>query len=108
MSEIHGNIWKVRCTVCEAVYENRDVPIAPLPACRHCQALLRPHIVWFGESLRRLELEQCAAALQPCDVLLAIGTSGIVYPAAGFAAAAKEARRSLRKSISTGPPTRRS
>ncbi len=91
ISEIHGNIWKVRCTACETVEENRDVPIAPLPTCRHCHALLRPHIVWFGESLSRVDLEQCAAALQACDVFLVIGTSGIVYPAAGFASAAKEA-----------------
>lgn len=91
LSEIHGNIWKVRCTACSVVEDNHDVPIPILPSCRHCQGLLRPHIVWFGESLLASDLSRCAAALQSCDVLLVIGTSGVVYPAAGFASAAKEA-----------------
>jgi len=91
LSEIHGNIWKVRCTACGVVEDNHDVPIPILPSCRHCQGLLRPHIVWFGESLLASDLSRCAAALQSCDVLLVIGTSGVVYPAAGFASAAKEA-----------------
>jgi NAD-dependent deacetylase len=47
--------------------------------------------VWFGESLAANDLARCAAALQSCDVLLVIGTSGVVYPAAGFASAAKAA-----------------
>jgi len=91
LSEIHGNIWKVRCTACGVVEENYDVPIRILPSCRHCQALLRPHIVWFGESLSPGDLARCGTALQSCDVLLVIGTSGVVYPAAGFASVAKEA-----------------
>jgi NAD-dependent deacetylase len=91
LSEIHGNIWKVRCTVCGTVEDNHDVPIAILPACRHCQGLLRPHIVWFGESLLAEDLAYCAEALQSCDLLLVIGTSGVVYPAAGFASVAKDA-----------------
>jgi NAD-dependent deacetylase len=91
LSEIHGNIWKVRCTACGVVEENRDVPIPILPSCRHCKGLLRPHIVWFGESLAADDLARCAASLQSCDVLLVVGTSGVVYPAAGFASVAKEA-----------------
>ncbi len=91
LSEIHGNIWKVRCTHCQAVSENRDVPISILPFCPHCGALLRPHIVWFGESLFAADLQQCSTVLKSCDLLLVIGTSGVVYPAAGFASVAKEA-----------------
>jgi NAD-dependent deacetylase len=91
LSEIHGNIWKTRCTVCGVVEDNHDVPIPILPSCRHCDGLVRPHIVWFGESLAANDLARCAAALQSCDVLLVIGTSGVVYPAAGFASAAKAA-----------------
>ena len=91
LSEIHGNIWKVRCTGCGMVEDNHDVPIPMLPTCAHCQRLLRPHIVWFGESLFTGDLSRCAAALQSCDVLLVIGTSGVVYPAAGFASVAKQA-----------------
>ena len=91
LSEIHGNIWMVRCTVCGSVEENREVPIAALPACKHCHELLRPHIVWFGEALSSNDLSRCAAALAACKVLLVIGTSGVVYPAAGFVSVAKEA-----------------
>ena len=89
LSEIHGNIWKVRCTGCGVVSENRQVPLPLLPTCQRCQALLRPHIVWFGESLREEDLRRCDEALRGCDLLLVIGTSGVVYPAAGFAAIAK-------------------
>ncbi len=91
LSEIHGNIWTVRCTACGMIANNRDVPIAILPSCARCGSLLRPHIVWFGESLFTDDLDCCSRALTRCDVLLVIGTSGIVYPAAGFTSVAKEA-----------------
>ncbi len=91
LSEIHGNIWMVRCTACAAVTENHRVPLPLLPHCGQCGGLLRPHIVWFGESLHEESLARCAHQLQACDVLLVIGTSGVVYPAAGFASIAKEA-----------------
>ena len=90
LSEIHGNIWKVRCTGCGVISENREVPLPILPTCRRCQALLRPHIVWFGESLREEDLRRCDQAIQGCDLFLVIGTSGVVYPAAGFASVAKD------------------
>ena len=91
LSEIHGNIWKVRCTGCSAIFENREVPLPILPICQLCHALLRPHLVWcvlflWGEDLRR-----CDQAIRSCDLFLVIGTSGVVYPAAGFASAAKHA-----------------
>ena len=91
LSEIHGNIWMVRCTACRRIVENREVPIAILPLCGSCGGLLRPHIVWFGESLAEGDLKKSAAALQNSDVCLIVGTSGLVYPAAGFGAIAKQA-----------------
>lgn len=91
LSEIHGNIWMVRCTGCRQVMENRDLPIRMLPMCPECHGLLRPHIVWFGESLAEEDLRRSYAALRSCDLCLIIGTSGVVYPAAGFASLAKEA-----------------
>ncbi|HSN03345.1 MAG TPA: NAD-dependent deacylase [Nitrospira sp.] len=91
LSEIHGNIWMVRCTSCGTVAENHQIPLPLLPSCDRCRGLLRPHIVWFGESLDQEDLARCAKALQDCDVLIVIGTSGVVYPAAGFASVAKEA-----------------
>jgi len=91
LSEIHGNIWMVRCTACGTVAENHQIPLPLLPSCDRCRGLLRPHIVWFGESLFSDDLTRCTKALQTCDVLIVIGTSGVVYPAAGFASVAKEA-----------------
>ena len=91
VTEIHGNIWRVRCTGCGGVADNRDVPIQILPTCIHCQAVLRPHIVWFGEALAEEDLRESYEALESCEVLLIIGTSGLVYPAASFAPVAKAA-----------------
>ena len=91
VTEIHGNIWRVRCTGCGGVADNRDVPIQLLPTCIHCQAVLRPHIVWFGEALAEEDLRESYEALESCEVLLIIGTSGLVYPAASFAPVAKAA-----------------
>ncbi len=90
LSEIHGNIWKVRCTKCQAVSQNAQVPLPFPPTCTDCGGLLRPHIVWFGEALASKDLEQSHAALNRCDLLLIIGTSGVVYPAASFAPVAKD------------------
>lgn len=89
--EMHGNIWKVRCTQCFKVTDNSDLPIVFPPECISCGGLLRPHIVWFGESLDPQVMGQCMQTLQSCDVLLVIGTSGVVQPAASFAMMAKQA-----------------
>ena len=51
---------------------------------------MRPHIVWFGESLAQEDLDKSFQALRHCELLLIIGTSGLVYPAASFAPIAKE------------------
>ncbi|MEE8185924.1 MAG: NAD-dependent deacylase [Thermodesulfobacteriota bacterium] len=89
--EIHGNIWKMRCTLCMYVSENYDVPIGILPYCDRCKGLLRPHIIWFGEALDPVGVDRSMQALRNCDILLVIGTSGVVQPAASFAFIAKEA-----------------
>jgi NAD-dependent deacetylase len=89
--ELHGNIWKVSCTSCGQIRLNRDVPIALLPLCPDCTGLLRPHIVWFGESLSPADLAQSQDALLSCDLLLIVGTSGLVHPAASFASVARAA-----------------
>jgi NAD-dependent deacetylase len=89
VTEIHGNIWRVRCTGCGRIADNHDVPIRILPKCNECRAVLRPHIVWFGEALAEADLRESYAALESGEVFLIIGTSGIVYPAASFAPVAK-------------------
>jgi NAD-dependent deacetylase len=91
LSEIHGNIWKVRCTACGLVEDNRQVPIPIPPSCTVCHQIVRPHIVWFGESLAADDITKSYEALESCEVLLIIGTSGLVYPAASFAPVAKSA-----------------
>lgn len=89
--EMHGNIWKVRCTRCHAVREDRRVPIPIPPACEGCGGLLRPHIVWFGEALDPDVLERAVGAFEYADVALIVGTSGVVQPAASLAGIAKRA-----------------
>jgi NAD-dependent deacetylase len=87
--ELHGNIWKVRCTHCHRISFNFETPLRILPTCAECGGLLRPHIVWFGEQLEEEVLEKTAAVLRQTDLMMIIGTSGIVHPAASFAGLAK-------------------
>jgi len=89
VTEIHGNIWRVRCTGCGDLSDNHEVPLQIPPMCHQCPAMLRPHIVWFGEALGEEDLRTSYEALESCEILLIIGTSGLVYPAASFAPVAK-------------------
>ena len=90
--ELHGNIWKTRCTKEETVAENLEVPLKQIPpACPACGALLRPHIVWFGESLDPDILRRAFGASSLCDVMLVVGTSAFVQPAASLPLRASEA-----------------
>jgi NAD-dependent deacetylase len=82
---MHGELLKARCLACATTWPCRD-DMARAGACPACGAIgrARPHVVWFGEV--PLELERIATALSRCDLFVAIGTSGVVYPAAGFVA----------------------
>jgi NAD-dependent deacetylase len=88
--EIHGNIWKVRCTKCGLNVENHDLDLPDLPLCTLCGGLRRPHVVWFGEALDPVLLNQALDSAKNCNVMLVIGTSAVVQPAASFALFAKE------------------
>ncbi len=88
--ELHGNIWMVRCTGCQAVNRNEEVPLPELPGCKDCGGLLRPHVVWFGEQLEPAILERAIVETRSCDIMLVIGTSALVQPAASLALHAKE------------------
>ncbi|XP_062836754.1 NAD-dependent protein deacylase sirtuin-5, mitochondrial [Anolis carolinensis] len=104
--EIHGSLFKTRCTSCGNVTANHKSPICPalagkgapepdaedtripveeLPRCEECSGLLRPHVVWFGETLDSDILTEVEKELEICDLCLVVGTSSIVYPAAMFA-----------------------
>jgi NAD-dependent deacetylase len=81
--ELHGNLGRVRCTGCHAVTERGD-DLPELPHCLICGALLRPDIVWFHEMLPPGVWEAAARATARCQCFLVVGTSTVVYPAAGL------------------------
>ena len=83
--KLHGDIWEVRCLGCGATARNEQVPLDPLPPRCNCGGLLRPGVVWFGESLPELAWGRACRASGAAQVLLVIGTSATVYPAAGLA-----------------------
>eukprot|EP01135_Chromosphaera_perkinsii_P000385 Nk52_evm32s78 gene=Nk52_evmTU32s78 len=127
--EMHGSLWRVKCTRCGNKTSNYDIPIVEalgpkssylknpaeqyedgtsaicsgseladsvwipdkdLPKCQNivsqkaCKGLLRPDIVWFGETLNSNIMRACDLLLSKCDMLIVVGTSVQVYPAAGF------------------------
>ncbi len=87
--EMHGSLWQVKCTVCTHAREDFS-ELPDLPECPVCGHLLRPGVVWFGESLvpgvLRLAIEQVSQA----DVFVSVGTSNLVQPAASFHQLAKD------------------
>ena len=80
---MHGRDGEVRCMNCSTVFPS-DSDLSPQSVCPKCGAMgeLRPNIVWFGE--QPMHLDEIYAALDKCGLFIAIGTSGQVYPAAGF------------------------
>jgi NAD-dependent deacetylase len=90
--ELHGKIWQVRCTSCAVIATNSEVPLATFPPrCGRCGALVRPHIVWFGEAVDPYDFQRSIEMSRSADVFLVIGTSGVVQPAASLAQVAKTA-----------------
>ena len=87
---MHGEILKARCVRSEKIYPaEKDVTMKDRCSCCMPPGPLRPHVVWFGEI--PLEMDRVFQALGRCDLFIAIGTSGVVYPAAGFVEVAREA-----------------
>ena len=99
---MHGEILKARCLECNAVSAWRD-DLEAAHTCPSCQAedQLRPHIVWFGEM--PLELDRIYHALEKADLFMAIGTSGQVYPAAGFVQAINDIGRAHTMELNLEP-----
>ena len=82
---MHGELFKSRCDRChQTPFTDRNVYESPadLPHCE-CGGVIRPHICWFGEI--PFEMERIGAGLARCTLFIAIGTSGVVEPAASFA-----------------------
>lgn len=89
--EIHGNIWQTRCTLTGVVEENHDVPLKELPPkCAETGELARPNVVWFGEMIPAAVIDQCLNFIESCELMLIIGTSALVQPAASMGVAAKQ------------------
>lgn len=80
---MHGELLKARCRATDQVYDLKsDLQIEDRCYCCDKAGYLRPHVVWFGEM--PLEMKKIHSALSGCDLFIAVGTSGNVYPAAGF------------------------
>ncbi len=89
--KVHGDIWDVRCVRCGREHRDERSHILELPPRCDCGGLLRPGVVWFGEGLPESVWTEAEQAVSNCDVLLVIGTSAVVYPAAGLVPLAKSA-----------------
>lgn len=87
--EFHGNIFVNRCFVEDCIVDcDLDVDV---PVCAGCGSQVRPGVVWFGEAIPDAALNESFAAASDCDFFLSVGTSSLVYPAAGLADVAREA-----------------
>ncbi|USQ82284.1 NAD-dependent deacylase [Ornithinimicrobium faecis] len=88
LAHLHGSLFALRCADCDrasdAAYEQIDEPIAHLepPECGDCGGPVRPGVVWFGEPLPRREFDEAVEAAQVADLVVVVGTSGLVHPAA--------------------------
>jgi NAD-dependent deacetylase len=89
---MHGSLFKSRCVRCHDPFVDYSIydPDGTLPACVTCHAPIRPHIVWFGEI--PLDMDGIYRELDLATTLLVVGTSGSVYPAAGFVNIANQRR----------------
>ena len=96
LSHVHGGLFAYRCLDCSAPWSGEleipaEVPerVSP-PACVECEGWIRPGIVWFGEMLPQQAFQDAVDASASCDLMLVVGTSGIVQPAGSLPFAALE------------------
>lgn len=99
---MHGELLKARCTASSRVFVRKtDISVKETCECCGRPGTLRPHVVWFGEM--PFDMDCIHAALGRCDLFLAIGTSGAVYPAAGFVGIARGAGRARTVELNLEP-----
>jgi len=89
--ELHGSIWTLRCQLCGLEGEDRSTGLKETPKCP-CGGLLRPGVVWFGESLPGGVFNGAQEFASRADFVLVVGTSGVVQPAASLVNMARDAR----------------
>ncbi len=91
--ELHGSVWEVKCSNPSCAmkpFENLDIPLEDIPLmCDICGSHLRPNVVFFEEMLDPVTIANADRRTKQTDLFLVIGTSGVVYPAAGFAQVAR-------------------
>lgn len=87
---LHGSLWKNRCTACGVERDETAQSYTTLPRSECCDALERPAIVWFDENISREAVQRSLQAVRSAQVVLVIGTSGVVWPAVGFIRDARE------------------
>jgi NAD-dependent deacetylase len=95
VTHMHGELFKNRCDTCQrAPFDDANMyePPAEIPRCE-CGGRIRPHICWFGEV--PFNLDRIFQALEECTVFVAVGTSGVVEPAASFVARARRRARTI-------------
>lgn len=88
--ELHGNIFRVRCLAEGKVFENREVPLKQIPPTCSCGSILRPDVVWFGEAIPSHVLQKAFEASRDSFLMIVVGTSGVVQPAASMPLLAKQ------------------
>jgi NAD-dependent deacetylase len=103
IAKLHGDIWRVRCVDCGREERNEQVPLANLPPRCTCGGLLRPGVVWFGEMLPQDEWRRAVESSRRAEIFLVVGTSAVVYPAAGLIEVAQGA--GARVAILNAEPT---
>jgi NAD-dependent deacetylase len=89
--KLHGDIWRLRCTKCGANWPDRRTPLPKIPPHCACGGMARPGVVWFGEPLPEGMMQEAEHAAASAQVFLVIGTSAVVYPAAGLVPYARQA-----------------
>ena len=87
--ELHGSLWKMRCETEGTIYEDLDNGKYSSRYCG-CGNILRPDIIWFQDMLKEKVIQNATGMISSCDLFVSIGTSAVVYPAAGFPRLAKD------------------
>ena len=88
VTELHGSLWRLRCPT-HGISEDIGETFRSFK-CEHCGTWLRPDITWFGDMLNQDVISEANVIIRRCDLFISIGTSGVVWPAAGFPKIARE------------------
>lgn len=88
-AELHGSLWRLRCPIHGIFEDATDGPYTHR-RCAHCQSILRPDITWFEDAVNEGMFQRTATLIRETDLFVAVGTSGVVWPAAGFTRLAKQ------------------